>query len=233
VVIARNLDMFIPKGETVEGVNWRETLFWNVYYVKGAFLNADAAFDVLQGLRTLEVRMLTKCINTQILARFLSSHPHIKVRCSALPTDPNHSLAQSQMFLGLPAPLFTIDMGELPRVAFGRFFDNLSPTFGHMISLGQPNTIVSCPALTTHSELNAKALAEARITPTMVRFAVGDEDPRDLIAHLVATAKLSIDPEVPGFSAAFLPMSAANELIRECYIRAHQRYIESKTRSSV
>src|SRR5690606_14040516 len=55
VVIGRNEDMFVPKGESMRGVQWNETLFWNVYYVKGAFLNADAAFDVLQGLRTLDV----------------------------------------------------------------------------------------------------------------------------------------------------------------------------------
>ena len=49
VVIGRNEDMFIPKGETAGGVSWDQTLFWNVYYVKGAFLNADAAFEVMQG----------------------------------------------------------------------------------------------------------------------------------------------------------------------------------------
>src|SRR5205814_9946008 len=43
VVIGRNQDMFIPKGETLNGVSWSDTLFWNVYYVKGAFLNAEAA----------------------------------------------------------------------------------------------------------------------------------------------------------------------------------------------
>jgi O-acetylhomoserine/O-acetylserine sulfhydrylase-like pyridoxal-dependent enzyme len=229
VVIAKNQDMFIPKGETMDGVAWNETLFWNVYYVKGAFLNADAAFDVLQGLRTLEVRMLEKCINTQILARFLDAHPGITVNCNAVESHPNHALGQKLLFLGLPAPLFTIDMGKLPREAFQRFFDNLSPTFGHMISLGQPNTIVSCPALTTHSELDEKALAEAGITPTTIRFAVGDEDPRDLIAHLVATARLAIDPQVPGFSDAFPTIGAINELIRTCYLDAHRRYIEFKT----
>jgi cystathionine beta-lyase/cystathionine gamma-synthase len=229
VAIGRNEDMFIPKGDTVNGIAWNETLFWNVYYVKGAFLNADAAFDVLQGLRTLEVRMLEKCINTQILARFLASHPGIHVNCNALPSSPNHALCQKHMFLGLPAPLFTIDMGKLPRESFQRFFDNLSPTFGHMISLGQPNTIVSCPALTTHSELDAKALAEAGITPTTIRFAVGDEDPRDLIAHLVGAAKLTIDPDVPGFSDAFPDVGEINELIRACYLDTHRHYIESKT----
>jgi hypothetical protein len=134
------------------------------------------------------------------------------------------------MFLGLPAPLFTIDLTELPRAAFQRFFDNLSPTFGHMISLGQPNTIVSCPALTTHSELDTQSLAAAGISPRTIRFAVGDEDPRDLIEHLVATAKFTIDPDVPGFSAAFPSLAAADELIRECYIDTHRRYIVSKTR---
>ena len=76
--------MFIPKGETTGGVAWNETMFWNVYYVKGAFLNADAAFEVIQGMRTLGVRMLNKCINTEILARFFDSHPQIKVHCNAL-----------------------------------------------------------------------------------------------------------------------------------------------------
>src|SRR5439155_26426538 len=44
VVIGRNEDMFIPKGEKVGDHDWSDTLFWNVYYIKGAFLNADAAF---------------------------------------------------------------------------------------------------------------------------------------------------------------------------------------------
>jgi O-acetylhomoserine (thiol)-lyase len=227
VVIGRNEDMFVPKGETVGGVPWNETLFWNVYYVKGAFLNADAAYEVLQGMRTLDVRMLAKCINTEILARFLAVHPSIRVHCNVLPSDPNAPLRERLMFLGLPAPLFTIDLHDLPRQAFQRFFDNLSPTFDHMISLGQANTIVSCPALTTHSELGPEALREAGITPTTIRFAVGDEDPRDLIAHFVAAARLAIDPVVPGFSNGFPAAEAAEALIRRCYLDAHRRYIEN------
>ncbi len=67
-VIGRNLEMFIPKGQTIGDKCWDQTMFWNVYYVKGAFLNADAAFEVMQGMKTLPLRMLQKCINTQILA---------------------------------------------------------------------------------------------------------------------------------------------------------------------
>ncbi len=230
VVIGRNEDMFMPKGETAGGVSWRDTLFWNVYYVKGAFLHADAAYEVIQGIRTLEVRMLAKCINTQILARFLDAHPRVTVHANALPADPNAPLRERLLFLGLPAPLFTIDMeaAGVPREAFQRFFDNLAPTFGHMISLGQSNTIVSCPALTTHSELSPEALGQAGITPTTIRFALGDEDPRDLIAHLVDTARFTIDPQVPGFSGAFPAAPDTDSLIRECYLDTHRRYIESK-----
>lgn len=227
-VIGRNEDMFIPKGEQAGGVSWDQTMFWNVYYVKGAFLNADAAFEVLQGMRTLEVRMLAKCINTEILARFLAAHPVINVHSSVLPGDSNAELAHKLLFLGLPAPLFTTDMPGVPREAFQRFFDNLAPTFDHMISLGQSNTIVSCPALTTHSELDEAALKEAGISPTTIRFAVGDEDPKDLIAHFIHAARLAIDPEVPGFSDQFLSGPQVDALVRDCYLDAHRRYIESK-----
>jgi cystathionine beta-lyase/cystathionine gamma-synthase len=226
VVIGRNEDMFIPKGESAGNRRWDETLFWNVYYVKGAFLNADAAYEVIQGIRTLHVRMLAKCINTEILARFLAAHPGIRVHCNVLAENENFGLRNKLLNFGLPAPLFTIDMASVPRRAFQRFFDNLAPTFDHMISLGQSNTIVSCPALTTHSELPPSALLEAGITPTTIRFAIGDEDPRDLLAHLVAAAELAIEPELPGFSAKFPTGADAEQLIRECYVGAHRRYIE-------
>lgn len=228
VIIGRNEDMFIPKGQSVNGRAWNQTMFWNVYYVKGAFLNADAAFEVIQGMRTLTGRMLQKCINTQILARFFASHPQINVHCSALADDPNHAIGGRLAFLGLPAPLFTINIDGVPRDAFERFFDSLAPAFDHMISLGQSNTIVSCPALTTHSELSETALAHAGIRPTTIRFAVGDEDPHDLMRHFLASSLLMLDPVVPGFSARFMAPADADALIRQTYVAAHQAYISSK-----
>ncbi len=227
-VIGRNLDMFIPKGQTIGDHCWDQTLFWNVYYVKGAFLNADAAFEVIQGMRTLDVRMMRKCINTHILARFLHSHPSITVRCNALDGNENSKLREQYSFLGLPAPLFTLDMGKIPLGAFQKFFDALSPTFDHMISLGQSNTIVSCPALTTHSELSEEALLAAGLTPTTIRMAVGDEEPMDLIQHLILVAQTCIDPVVPGFSEQFPSREVIESLVRECYLDAHSHYVENR-----
>lgn len=228
VVIGRNEDMFVPKGQIANGVPWQETMFWNVYYVKGAFLNADAAFEVIQGMRTLTGRMLNKCINTEVLARFFAAHPAISVRCHALPEDPNAPLREKLNFLGLPVPLFTLDIAGLPRDTFVRFFDALEPGFSHMISLGQSNTIVSCPALTTHSELDERSLAESEIAWTTIRIAVGDEDPRDLIAHFIEAARLCIDPTLPGFASRFMAPEAVDALARETYLRAHGRYVDSR-----
>lgn len=228
VVLGRNEDMFIPKGETVDGKPWNETLFWNVYYVKGAFLQADAAYEVIQGMRTLTLRMLTKCINTRILAHFFEAHPRIQVHCHALESNENSPLRRKLSRFELPAPLFTIELKEVPKVAFQRFFDCLAPTFAHMISLGQSNTIISCPALTTHSELDETALAEGGIGLTMIRLAVGDEDPRDLITHFIHAARLAIDPLVPGFSDDFMAPADINQLVESCYLDSQRKYIESR-----
>jgi len=203
-------------------------MFWNVYYVKGAFLNADAAFEVIQGMRTLGVRMLNKCINTEILARFFDAHPRIRVHCNALAENANSPLRERLLFLGLPAPLFTIDLEGVPADVFQRFFDSLEPAFAHMISLGQSNTIVSCPALTTHSELDETELAAAGISPTTIRLAIGNEDSKDLIAQFIASARLAIDPHVPGFSDGFPPAEEIDRLVHDCYVDGHRRYIESK-----
>jgi hypothetical protein len=62
----------------------------------------------------------------------------------------------------------------------------------------------------------------------MIRFAVGDEDPRDLLTHFIHAARLTLDPAVPGFSRRFPSPEEATRLIRECYIETHRKYIESK-----
>ena len=233
VVIGRNEHMFIPKGgQTPDGHQWHDTLFWNVYYVKGAFLDSDKAFEVLTGMKTLETRMLRKCINTIILARWLAANPLLTVSGPANPADPNHPVAQRLSFLGLPAPLFTIHLEKagISRVTLQRFFDCLGPVYGHMISLGQCNTMVLCPALTSHSELSAAALREAGITPTTIRISVGNESPRELIRDFLTAVRNSLDVDRPGFSAGFPQGAAVDQLVDETYLDVHRRYAAAQPR---
>jgi len=233
VVIGRNEDMFMPKGETSpSGKNWADTLFWNVYYIKGAFLDSDKAFEVLTGMKTLEDRMLKKCIHTLILARWLASNPLVTVCGPANPEHPNVTLMRQLSYLGLPAPLFTfhLEKAKLSRLTFERFFDSLSPMFGHMVSLGQTNTMVLCPALTSHSELDADALLAAGITPTTVRIGVGDESPREMIGDFLTVARGTIDRDKPGFSRRFLSGPAIDQLVDEITLDVHRRHIAAQPR---
>ncbi|HKJ17645.1 MAG TPA: aminotransferase class I/II-fold pyridoxal phosphate-dependent enzyme [Xanthomonadales bacterium] len=222
--IARNEDMFLPKGQP----GWEETMFWNVYYVKGAFLSADSAFEIMEGMRTLGLRMLSKCINTIILARYLDAHPDIQVNCNAVEGHCNAGIREKELALGLPAPLFTFEMRSLDSETFRRFFDNLEPVYSHQISLGQTNTIISCPGLTTHSELSLEDQRRCGIYPNTVRVSLGCESPGDLVNHFAAVARHIIDPAKPGFSAGLMNQGDTVALIRETYMESQKRFIEGE-----
>lgn len=242
-VIGRNERMFMGKHDAVPGVDvdgtprtWggEETLFWNVYYIKGAFLDSEKAFEVLNGMHTLELRMIQKCASTLTLVECLSKHPDVNVRCCAAPGNENSAQREKCLYLGLPAPLFTFDfeghgesVGHFSRTVFKRFFDMLDPVFGHQVSLGQPNTVVLCPAITSHSEMSAQALKEAGISLTTTRVAVGTEDPRTLVVHLMNAAKSTLDAERPGFSTKFPSPAEIDAIYRKHYLDVHKRYVES------
>jgi len=242
-VIGRNERMFMGKHDVVRGMDvdgkprdWHghETMFWNVYYIKGAFLDSDKAYEVINGLHTLEMRVLQKAINTLTIAEYLGGHPDVNVNCNAAPGNSNGAIREKVLYLGLPAPLFTIDFegkkgagGKAPfdRAIFKRFFDCLDPVFGHQVSLGQTNTVVLCPAITSHSEMSDSALRAAGIEPTTVRVAVGIEDPRTLMAHLVKASELALDPVAPGFSGRFPAPEKLDAIYRKHYMEVHERFL--------
>ncbi|MFA0086488.1 PLP-dependent aspartate aminotransferase family protein [Vibrio sp. 10N.261.51.F12] len=245
VVIGRNETMFAPKGEDMAftkpngdlvTIPWNETLFWNVYYIKGAFLDADKAFEVLNGMKTYEMRVIQKTINTLALATIFDAHPDINVSCPALPSSDNYEHCQKNMHLGLPAALFTIDMEgngnrePINRDVFKQFFDMLEPAIGMQVSLGQTNTVALCPALTTHSELSDEALNESGIKPTTMRISIGLEDPRMFIAHIIEAAKLSLDRKHPDFSASFPCPDTIDDIYITTYMDVHQRFAQNLPR---
>lgn len=242
-VIGRNEDMFIPKEECVvvqrpdgssRTINWDQTMFWNVYYVKGAFLDADKAFEVLTGIKTFEMRVLQKAINTLTVAKVLDSHPFFNVSCPALPASPNHEIFSNNMRLGLPSALFTFDLNgvegseAITKSMFKQFFDLLEPAVGMQVSLGQNNTVALCPAMTSHSELSEQALAEAGISPTTTRLAVGLEDPRTFIAQVIRAAEIAICPHIPDFNSRFPSATEIDQIYNDVYIDVHSRFAQSQ-----
>ncbi|MDP5132262.1 MAG: aminotransferase class I/II-fold pyridoxal phosphate-dependent enzyme [Paraglaciecola sp.] len=230
VVIGENYRMFQGKGDCANGYDWSRTMFWDVYYIKGAFLDSEKAFDVLNGMKTLEMRIMNKVINTTVFSQFLASHPDLNVNCHAVAGHANETLRKSQLRHGWPCALFTVDMegASLNRDTFVRFFDALEPAFSHQVSIGQNNTIILCPALTSHSELDKNAQQKSGIYLTTMRVAMGTDNVKELIAHFINSARLHIDPVVPGFSSQFMSVQQIDEL----YIQTCRRISEQHFASS-
>lgn len=230
VVIGEAYRMFQSKGDCVNGWDWSRTMFWDVYYIKGAFLDSEKAFDVLTGMKTLPQRIMSKVINTLVFTRFLDSHPAFNVNCNALDSHNNASIRKTTMKHGWPCSLFTVDMetADLARDTFVRFFDALEPAFGHQVSIGQTNTIILCPALTSHSELSQEEQTKAQIFMTTMRIAMGTDNVKALMAHFIQAVKLHIDPAIPGFSEQFM---GADE-IEDLYLRTSLTVSEQHYQSS-
>jgi O-acetylhomoserine/O-acetylserine sulfhydrylase-like pyridoxal-dependent enzyme len=234
VVIGEAYRMFQGKGDCVNGYDWSKTMFWDVYYIKGAFLDSEKAFDVLTGMKTLEMRIMQKVINTFVFSQFLASHQSFNVNCHAIEGHPNAALREGQMRHGWPCALFTVDMQGtgirrpiISRDSFVRFFDALEPAFSHQVSIGQHNTIVLCPALTSHSELDPEAQAKSGIYLTTMRVAMGTDNVRELIAHFINSARLHIDPVIPSFSAQFMAASEIDDLYLQTCMRVSKQHFSS------
>ncbi|MGR4000721.1 MAG: aminotransferase class I/II-fold pyridoxal phosphate-dependent enzyme [Alphaproteobacteria bacterium] len=222
----------------VHEIPWNDTLFWNVFYIKGGFLDADKAFEVLRGIPTLHMRVWEKAINTLTFVRCLQNHPCINVRSPAVDDDPNHEIMRRTLYLGLPAPLLTIDFdtsngkSAVSSETFRRFFDMLEPEFGLQVSLGQTNSVVLCPAISSHSELSDDELREAGIAPTTIRISIGLEDPRLLVNHIINAAKLSIAHELPDFLEGFPKSDDIDKIYKETYLEVHQKLIAARKPSA-
>jgi hypothetical protein len=95
-----------------------------------------------------------------------------------------------------------------------------------MVSLGQTNTMVLCPAFTSHSELSPQALRAAGIHPTTIRISVGDENMAQLAAQFISCAKLHLDPVRPGFSEGFMSPDEADGMFARFYLDSHRKVAE-------
>ncbi len=225
VIIGEGYRMFIPKGGEANGLSWEKCMFWDVYYIKGAFLASDLAYDVLTGMKTLEQRVLKKTVNTIAFANFLASHEDFRVNSHAVEGNENYDLREKCLTSGMPCSLFTVDMEDagITRDTFARFFDGLEPGFSLMVSIGQTNSMILCPALTSHSELSPAAMEEARIYPTTMRISMGNENVKDLIAAFVNSARTHIDPIKPGFTDKFMSSELVDSMVEEVTVDIYRK----------
>jgi len=148
----------------------------------GACMAPMTAFQILQGLETLPLRMARHVENAARVVRFLASHEAVeRVHHPELADHPDHALARRLYPRGASAILsFELAGG---REAGQRFIEALS-LFSHLANIGDAKSLVIHPASTTHFRMDDAALAAAGITPGTVRLSIGLEHPDDLLEDL-------------------------------------------------
>ena len=150
----------------------------------GAALSALAAFQLLQGIETLALRMDRICDNALKVAQFLQTHAKVSwVNYAGLSDHADHALAQKYM-AGRASGIISFGlMADDSLAAGGRFQDALN-LFTRLVNIGDAKSLACHPASTTHRQLNAEELAKAGVKPDMVRLSLGIEHIDDLLEDL-------------------------------------------------
>lgn len=148
----------------------------------GACLSPASAFQILQGVETLGLRMPRHVENTRQVIAFLGEQKAVaRIAYPELPAHPDHALAQRLLPRGCGA-VFSFDLAG-DRAAGRRFIEALR-LFSHLANVGDARSLVIHPASTTHFRMSDEALAQAGIGPGTIRLSIGLEDPDDLIEDL-------------------------------------------------
>jgi cystathionine beta-lyase/cystathionine gamma-synthase len=149
--------------------------------ILGTNLDPFAAFLLHRGLRTLAVRIERQNATAMRIAAFLAAHPHVRrALYPGLASHPGHDVARQQMS-GFGS-IVTLEVGGGFEGA-RRVVDRLR-LFLHAPSLGNVESLVSIPVLTSHHGFSADELARAGVTDAMIRLSIGLEPAEDLIADL-------------------------------------------------
>ncbi|MFN9389186.1 MAG: PLP-dependent transferase, partial [Betaproteobacteria bacterium] len=155
----------------------------------GACMAPATAFQILQGIETLGVRMERHVSNTRKVVEFLASNPAVaSVSYPELPSHPDHALAKRLLPRGCGA-VFTFEIrGGRPA---GRKLIETLKVFSHLANVGDAKSLVIHPASTTHFRMDDDALRAAGIGPGTIRLSVGLEDPQDLMDDLSGALRAS------------------------------------------
>ncbi|MAW32931.1 MAG: O-acetylhomoserine aminocarboxypropyltransferase [Proteobacteria bacterium] len=148
----------------------------------GACMSPMNAFQILQGIETLSLRMTKHIQNTREIISFLQDHPAVKsVVYPELASHPDHSLAKTMMPKGCGA-VFTFEL-KGGKVDGKQLIDKLE-IFSHLANVGDAKSLVIHPASTTHFRMDTDSLKAAGITDGTVRLSIGLENATDLITDL-------------------------------------------------
>jgi len=181
-------------GSALNGVllgkdlEFMKTKVWKWHVLLGGNSNAFDSYLLIQGMKTLEIRMDRHCSNTEKVAAFLDKHPAIeKVNYTGLASHPDHAIAKKQMKQHAPLISFELKGG----IEAGKKFIDALEVCTRAVSLGTVDTLVSHPASMTHFGIAREERIKYGISDGLIRMCVGIENYEDLEADLAqALAKI-------------------------------------------
>ena len=192
---SKNVDKFpglSTPDPSYHGVNYTAALGDGIAYIIkarvqllrdiGASIAPASAWQLIQGIETLSLRIERHVENAQNVAEWLESHSDVAtVHYSGLPSSPWYAAANKYAPKGVGAVLsFELKGG----VDAGRAFVDSLTLFSHVANIGDVRSLVIHPASTTHSQLSPEEQLTAGVTPGLVRLSVGLENIDDIRADL-------------------------------------------------
>jgi O-acetylhomoserine (thiol)-lyase len=146
--------------------------------VYGAALSPMSAWQILQGVETLPLRMERHCSNALAVARYLKSDPRVAwVNYPGLEDHAQHALMKRQMHGASGLLAFGVAGG----MDAGIRFIEAAQFMSHLVNIGDTRTLISHPASTTHRQLDEAQQRAAGVLPDMVRISVGLEHIDDIL----------------------------------------------------
>jgi len=139
------------------------------------------AWQTLQGLSTLPIRMENHCENARIVAEHLRDHPQVAwVTYPGFEDHPSHDTAAEYLddFGGMV--VFGLEDG----FAAGKRLCEEVELISFLANIGDAHSLLIHPASTTHAQLTEEEQAAAGVNPDLLRLSVGIEDPADIVADL-------------------------------------------------
>jgi len=155
-----------------------------VLRLNGSTLAPTSAWQLLQGLETLHVRMDRHVANARRVAQFLEKHPQVQwVNWPGLSSSPYFSLASKYLrsLEDTPGASSVMTFGIQGGAAAGERFIDALQFISHLANIGDAKSLVIHPASTTHRQLTEEEQRTAGVLPEMVRLSIGIESINDIL----------------------------------------------------
>ena len=154
---------------------------YDTYKLLGGNSNPFDAYLLIQGIKTLQIRMDLHCSNAVKVANYLSGHDAVaKVNYNGLPSHPDYEISLKQM--RKPGAVLSFELKD--GLEQGTQFINKLKMCVRAVSVGTVDTLISHPASMSHSGMSREDRYAAGITDGLIRMSVGLENSNDILADL-------------------------------------------------